>query len=79
MIGKVLFVLVKKLKSTKGKPPFEVNVRTVLAFREIGKDHTAIKKYCGFMNMPKSRNDSAYAGMVSRLNVAYKDIAKVHI
>ena len=69
------FCTSKTLKSTKGRPPFEVNVRTVLAFREIGKGHTAIKKYCGFMNMPKSINDSAYAGLVSRLNVAYKDIA----
>ena len=60
------FCTSKTLKSTKGRPPFEVNVRTVLAFREIGKGHTAIKKYCGFMNMPKSINDSAYAGIVSR-------------
>ena len=71
------FCTSKKLKSTKGRPPFEVNVRTVVAFREICKGHTAIKKYCGFMNMPKSINDSAYAGIVSRLNVAYKDIANV--
>ena len=75
VIGKVVFLPVKKLKSTKGRPPFEVNIRTVLTFREISKAHTAIKKYCGFMNMLKSINDSAYAGIVSRLTVAYKDIA----
>ena len=68
------FCTSKQLKSTKGRPPFEVNIRTVLAFREIGKGYTAIKKYCGFMNMPKSINDSAYAAIVSKLNAAYKDI-----
>ena len=68
------FCTSKQLKSTKGRPPFEVNIRTVLAFREIGKGHTAIKKYCGCMNMAKSINDSACAAIVSKLNVAYKDI-----
>ena len=30
---------------------FDVNIRFVIAFREIGKGHSAVKPFCGYMNM----------------------------
>ena len=42
----------KELPSSKrGRKKFDINVRTVAAFREIGKGHTAIETVCGFLNM----------------------------
>ena len=35
-----------------GNVPYDVNLRTAVAFREIGRGHTAIETFCGFMNMP---------------------------
>ena len=34
-----------------GKIPYDVNVRTIMAFREIGKGYAGIES-CGYMNMP---------------------------
>ena len=40
----------KKIKTPKGRPPFDM--RSVIAFRKIGKGHTGMQKFGGFMNMP---------------------------
>ena len=37
-----------------GRPAFDVNVRSVVAFQELGKGHTAMTKFCGFMNIPNA-------------------------
>ena len=36
----------------RGSKPFDVNLRTLLAFREIGKGHAGRETFCGCMNMP---------------------------
>ena len=41
----------KIIRTPKGRPPFDVNMRSVIAFREIGKGHTGMQKFGGFMNM----------------------------
>ena len=38
-------------KDQRGKRPFEINVRAVMAFREIGKGHEAMKTFNSVMNM----------------------------
>ena len=38
-------------KQKQGRKPFEVNVRTVLSFREIGRGHEHIKMFSRIMNM----------------------------
>ena len=47
-------------KTKPDRQAFDVNVRSVLAFRELGKDHTATTKYCGFVNIPNALNRQAY-------------------
>ena len=43
-----------------GRPAFDVNARSVVAFRELGKGHTAMTKFCGFMNIPNALHRKAY-------------------
>ena len=43
-----------------GKVPYDVNLRTVVAFREIGRGHTAIETIGGFMNMPPPMTSKTY-------------------
>ena len=60
-----------------GRPAYDVNRRATIAFREIGKGHTGMKKFCGFMNMPGCINESAYNSTVNRsIMPAYKTVAK---
>ena len=66
----------KKVKTPKGRPPFDVNMRSIIAFREIGKGLTAIKKFGGCMNMPNVLNQTAYAGLVTSIKESYTKVAK---
>ena len=50
---------VEKSKESPGRAPFDVNVRMVYAFREIGKGHKAITKFATFMNMPPPMSNLA--------------------
>ena len=36
----------------QGRKAFDVNMRSVVAFREIGKGHAAMETLCGYMKMP---------------------------
>ena len=39
-------------KDARGKKPFEIDVRSVIAFREIGKENEAMRTFTTMMNMP---------------------------
>ena len=39
-------------KDSRGKKPFNINYRSVITFREIGKGHEAMKRFTTIMNMP---------------------------
>ena len=42
----------KELKNnSKGKSPFNINVRSVLAIREIGRGYSALEKLCAYLNL----------------------------
>ena len=45
------FYTSKQLSNRTGRKPFDINLRTVAAFREIGKGHSGIETVCGFMNL----------------------------
>ena len=66
----------KKIKTPKGHPPFDINMRSVIAFREIGKGHTAMQKFGGFMNMPSVLTQNSYAGLVTNIQKTYTKVAK---
>ena len=65
----------KTVKTPKGRHPFDVNLRSVIAFREIGKGLTAMKKYCGFMNMPITMNKTAYKRLYKNCCDTYVEVA----
>ena len=58
--------LCQRTDSTKPtKAPFEVNTRATVAFRGIGCGFSAMKEWCGTMNIPQSMTlDSYYSGQV---------------
>ena len=66
----------KKIKTPKGRPPFDINMWSVIAFREIGKGHTAMQKFGGFMNMPSVLTQNSYAGLVTNIQKTYTKVAK---
>ena len=39
-------------KDERGEKSKEINYRSIMAFREIGKGHSAIKTFAAVMNMP---------------------------
>lgn len=47
--------------SSSGSVAFGINIRTVLAFRGVGCGHSAIRKWCGIMNMPYSLSKNGYS------------------
>ena len=69
--------------SASSNVPFEVNMQAVLAFRGIGCGFTAIREWCGIMNMPYHLSQNGYASIHERLNSAskssFKDIQKKSI
>ena len=58
----------------RGRNFFEVNVRTVIAFREIGKGHQAIQSFSRCMNM-KGVSENAYGNLNQELYNAYENAA----
>ena len=42
--------------NTPGRNPFDINIITIIAFREIGKSYSALETLCGIMNMPAPMN-----------------------
>jgi hypothetical protein len=43
-----------------GRKRFDINTRTVIAFREMGKGFSAIETFCGIMNMNPPMNKNCY-------------------
>ena len=61
--------------SGRGAKPFDINLRTIMAFREIGRGHAAMNTFCGYMNMPPPMAEITFNETVkSRLHPAYIDI-----
>ena len=59
----------------RGKSPFEINHRALIAMREIGKGHTALSTFCGFMNMPQPMNVKPFNDMQENISNVYKEVA----
>eukprot|EP00112_Aurelia_sp_Birch-Aquarium-sp1_P018473 Seg441.5 transcript_id=Seg441.5/GoldUCD/mRNA.D3Y31 product="hypothetical protein" protein_id=Seg441.5/GoldUCD/D3Y31 len=58
----------------RGRKFFEVNVRSVIAFREMGKGHWAIQNFSRCMNM-KGISENGYANLNRELSNAYENAA----
>ena len=53
-----------------GRKPYDVNVRSVIAFGEIGKGPSSIQSFCHSINMPPI-NKFAYDKTVNNLHDIY--------
>ena len=53
-------LITKDIKPRPGRKHYDVNVRSAIAFREIGRGHSAIERVCGVMNIPPPMNKFAY-------------------
>ena len=65
--------------SSQGKNAFEINLRFVMAFREIGKGHEAMKTFCQCLNFPSPLAYSSYKAINEKLLPAYEKAAEVSI
>ena len=62
-----------------GKKPFDVNIRSVIAMREIGKGHTALKTFCGLMNIPAPMTQKTYLETQKHVSSKYIEAAEVNM
>lgn len=65
-----------KEKDNRGQKSFEVNARTVIAFREIGKGHQAMKTFTTMMNMPPPFVNTTYNSWINQLHDIYIETAQ---
>ena len=59
-----------------GKVPYDINIGSILAFREIGKGHSAIETFCGLMSMPPPMTSKTYQETIENMNPVYSDSAR---
>ena len=62
-------------KDSRGQKSFEVNIRSVIAFREIGRGHEAMKTFSSMMNMPKPLAIASFNDINNNLHQTYIDTA----
>ena len=55
----------------RGKVSYDANIRTISAFREIGKGHVDIERFCGYMNMPPPMNKTTYQDSIQEIHSTY--------
>ena len=60
----------------RGKAPYGINIRTVAAFREIGKGFAVIETFCGIMNMPQPMNRTTFRDCIDSMHPAYVNTAE---
>ena len=67
----------KDARENRGGSGFDINTRIIIAFREIGKGFTALKSFCGFMNIPPPMTQQSF-GDIQDNNVisSYKQAAE---
>ena len=64
------------LNQTPGRDnlSFETNNRAIIAMREIGRGHTTVKNFCGFMNMPPPMQIKSFNEMQKNIVSVYQDV-----
>ena len=53
----------KDARENRGRSGFDINTRVIIAFREIG--FTALKSFCGFMNIPPPMTQQSFCGFMN--------------
>ena len=62
-------------RQTCGRAPFDINARSVIAMREIGKGHSALEKLCGYLNMPPPMTAAVFNDIQKIVFDSYTDVA----
>ena len=57
----------------RARPFYDLNLRTVLAFREIGNGYEAMCNFCTIMNMPKPMTASSYENCLDEIHWAFQE------
>lgn len=62
--------------TSPGKNGFEINLRFVMAFREVGRGHEAMKMFCQCLNLPCPMTYNSYQAINEKLLLAYEKVAE---
>ena len=58
----------KRVDENNKKSRLDINICTVIAFREIGKGMTAMESFCSHMNIPPPMRNVAYTEIINTVN-----------
>ena len=56
--------------------PFDINVRSMISFREIGKGHSAMERVFGLMNFVPIMNFDSYNKVSTNVACSYSNVAQ---
>ena len=59
-----------------GRKSYDFNMRSIIAFQEMGLGYGNIVMFCNIMNMPPPMSNSSYVNLQSELHVAYVNTAR---
>ena len=64
-------------EESRGLKPFDINVRSVYTFRNLGIGHKGLEKYCGLMNMPPPMTVMNYNKISNHVKDAAEYVAEI--
>lgn len=65
-----------RIDKTDDKSSFDVNLRTVVAFREFGQGLQSIEIFCRLMNIPPPMTNLAYSEIINKMHPLYVQAAE---
>lgn len=63
-------------KRSSSSSHFDLNIRAVLVFREMGRGLTGMKSFCEVMDMSSPMSKSAFDSIISKVHVSYVKTAQ---
>ena len=63
------------IKDKTGHPTYEINLTSIIAFRECGVGYDGIKNFCGVVNMPPPMNKTAFQKSSKSIHNVYSETA----
>ncbi|XP_065678497.1 uncharacterized protein LOC136093423 [Hydra vulgaris] len=72
---KTKFYTSKKVASKTSEKSFDINLRSVVGMREIGKGLSALEKLCGFLNLPPPIQKATFNDVQNKILLPYKCVA----
>ena len=63
-------------KGRGGRNPHDVNIRSVIATREVGRGYTALQSLCGFMNIAPPMTEETFLQTQTSVKSVYVNVAE---